>query len=126
MNLRATSREIIMVFYDLDQIRAIPLLDIARRLELPLDDAGHTDCLVHWGAPQSGYRSCSLTEPDNYFRCPCGNSGWATDLVSQARRCDVVDAAQWLGQEFELPPCRTPAKTDYISRSRGIRPPSSS
>ena len=111
-----------MLFYDPDQIRAIPLIEVARRLGLTVDDTGHTDCLAHWGASSSARGGCSLNEPDNYFRCPCGNSGWATDLVVQVRRCDVVDATQWLGREFGLSPRRAPAKTDYVSRSRGIRP----
>lgn len=110
-----------MVFYDPDEIRAIPLKNVAEHLGLRVDEQGRTDCLSHWGSPETARGSCSLNEPDNYFRCPCGNSGWTTDLVVQARRCSIVEAIQWLGAEFHLKPVRTPKKTDYVSRSRGLR-----
>lgn len=110
-----------MSYYDPDEIRAISLKDVARRLELSIDENGFIDCLSHWGAEGSGHNSCSLVESDNYFRCPCGNSGWTTDLVTQARKCDIVEAIQWLGTEFNLTPVRAPKKTDYVSRSRGLK-----
>jgi len=114
-----------MPYYDPDEIRSIPLIDVARRLGLSTDERGYTDCLAHWGAAGTERGSCSLNEADNYFRCPCGNSGWATDLVTQARHMDIVDSIQWLGAEFGLTPIRKPKKTDYVSRSRGFEPKSS-
>jgi hypothetical protein len=112
-----------MRYYDPTEIRAIPLVDVARRLGLPVDTRGRTACLAHWGGKGAEPFSCSLDEPDNYFRCPCGNGGWTTDLVIQARQCDVVEALQWLGVEFGLTPLVRPAKTDYVSRSRGLGRP---
>jgi hypothetical protein len=110
----------IMPYYDPKQIRAIPLIEVAKRLGLQVDAEGYTPCLVHWGAQDPGRNTCSLNEPDNYFRCSCGNSGWNTDLVRQAKQCDVVEAIQWLGTEFNLTPVRRPKKTDYVTRSRGL------
>ncbi len=110
-----------MKFYNPDEIRAIPLLEIARRLGLTIEH-GHIDCLVHWGTTGAKHRTCSLQEDDNYFRCPCGNSGWTTDLVMQVRTCDIVEATSWIGATFGLTPVPVPKKTDYMSRSRGIRP----
>ena len=107
-----------MLFYDPDHVRAVPLPEIAERLGLNVRD-GLIDCLAHWGNEKV---SCSLSEDDNYFRCACGNSGWATDLVSQALGTDVVEAIEWIGSEFNLTPIKSPKKTDYMSRSRGYRP----
>lgn len=109
-----------MAFFDLDQIRAIPIIAVARRLGLPVDDREHTDCLAHWGAAGTERGSCALDAPGNRFYCPCGNAGWTTELVTQARKWDIVDSIQWLGTEFGLTPIRAPKKTDYVSRSRGI------
>lgn len=107
-----------MLYYDPKQIRAIALVDVAKRLNLEVDAEGYTPCLKHWGTQDESRNTCSLQEADNYFRCPCGNSGWNTDLVSQAKKCDVVEAVQWLGKTFELTPVRRPTKTDYMTRSR--------
>ena len=110
-----------MPYYDPKQIRAIPMIEVASRLNLQIDAWGYTSCLVHWGATDQNEPTCSLNEADNYFRCPCGNSGWNTDLVSQVKQCDIVEAVQWLGTEFGLTPVRRPAKTDYVTRSRGLK-----
>lgn len=110
-----------MAFFDLDQVRAIPIRDVALRLGLPVDEKGRTDCLVHWGATGTERASCTLDAPGNRFFCPCGNAGWTTDLVTQARKWDIVEAIRWLGTEFGLQPVRTPKKTDYVSRSRGLK-----
>jgi hypothetical protein len=108
-----------MLYYDPKQIRAIPMIEVAKRLNLQVDEERYTPCLMHWGAQDQNRSTCSLVEPDNYFRCPCGNSGWNTDLVSQAKQCDVVAAVQWLGTTFNMTPLRRPKKTDYVTRSRG-------
>lgn len=114
------THQLTMPYYDPKQIRAIPMMEVARRLNLQVEAERYTPCLIHWGAEEDQSRNtCSLVEPDNYFRCPCGNSGWNTDLVSQAKQCDVVEAVQWLGTEFNLTPLRRPKKTDYVTRSRG-------
>lgn len=109
-----------MLFYDPEEVRQIPLIELADRLELFVDEHGYTPCLAHWKTEETTQNTCSLNEPDNYFRCPCGNSGWAPDLVVQARKWDIVEATAWLGKEFGLKPRAGPPKTDYVSRSRGI------
>lgn len=109
-----------MPYYDPTEIRAIPLIEAARRLGLSVDEQGHTDCLAHWGSQDEARNACTLSATDNYFRCPCGNSGWTTDLVIQAKKWDMTEAVAWLGAEFGLNPLKRPTKTDYVSRSRGI------
>jgi hypothetical protein len=109
-----------MRFYRLEEARSIPMIQVARRLGLSVNPEGYTDCPAHWNMDSPGTMSCSLNEPDNYFRCPCGHSGWNTDLVTQVRRCDIRDAVIWIGETFGLKPVARPGKTDYVSRSRGL------
>jgi hypothetical protein len=85
--------------------RALPIADVARKLEFRFGERGMIHCW-HPERHQHGDRtpSVSIRQKNNTIHCfGCGTKPMSVvDLVVDARRLTVADAARWLEQNFEV------------------------
>lgn len=117
--------------YNLDDLKAIPIADVARHLGLQAKRSGSSS-LVHCFNSQAhthGDRNPSLhlQNRTNRFQCyACGIKGSTIDLVMQCKGLDFAAAAAELGQTFNLPGrTKTPSKKGStgpaVPRSSNLR-----
>jgi len=84
----------------IEELKSIPIADIAVRLGIELDRHGKALCFKgHDKKP-----SLSINTRGNYFRCfGCNIGGSGIDLVKEYRGCSLREAIAWLQQEFAIP-----------------------
>jgi DNA primase len=97
----------------LEELKAIPILDVAARLGLELRGTS-MHCFSHAHEDRKT-PSLHFNVRGNYFNCfGCGIGGSTIDLVMACCGCSRKDAMLWLGQKFGLSSRGGPARQLHI------------
>ena len=87
-----------------DDLKAIPISEVANRLGLRLTKTGNSlqgNCPT--GHPSTSGRCFSINTDHNYFNCfHCGKAGDVISLVEITNDVDFREAASWLGKEYNV------------------------
>ena len=89
-------------FYDLAEIKAIPLQEICRALEIPVKRKGNSD----WFSIRPEREpSCKIYPTNTYSDFGDGNRGGSgIDLVAAVQEISPEAAIAWIGETFGLRP----------------------
>jgi len=96
-----------------EELKAIPILDVAASLGLELRGTS-MHCFSHAHEDRKT-PSLHFNVRGNYFNCfGCGIGGSTIDLVMACSGCSRKDAMLWLGQKFGLSRHKGPARRLHI------------
>lgn len=103
--------------YDLEEIKAIPILEVAWQLGIEMVRGNKAMCFK---GHDSRTPSLSFNIRENYFHCfGCDVGGSTIDLVMAYRDCTTSDAIKWLADAFGMADSKTsPARSGKKSWER--------
>ena len=107
----------------LADLKAIPILDVARKLEIPLFREGNTwsaRCLKKGEADTKP--SLKFWLGKNRWKCfSCGEGGDVIELVQQKQECTFHEAVTWLREVFDIGGDDEDLRGDLLARWANLR-----
>lgn len=102
--------------YDLDSIRKIPVLEVAKRLGIKILGGNKAYC---FGGHDKLTPSLSFSASKNIWKCfGCERKGNVIGLVEQYNKCDFLSAVDWLSNNFNLRITNTDKRKTFMKARR--------